>query len=177
MFQTSKAQDAGHELDYKTIIGDWKRRDIQYCRFPGYDLTYAHYSKFPSWGLQDLALSKVNHISFEQRHPIPLPKSVSNQTELTDDEAFASIKPTFEKYSSNISCHKTDTKAAIRQQLMDNSNKEYVNVAIKVIFIVIYCVHEKAQYLRSYINEYSPLVLFSRWRNKISWNSFESMLC
>lgn len=46
--QTSKAVDAGHELDYKTSIGEWNRRDIQYCRFPGYDLTYAHYSKFPS---------------------------------------------------------------------------------------------------------------------------------
>ncbi|XP_031632196.1 S-adenosylmethionine decarboxylase proenzyme isoform X2 [Contarinia nasturtii] len=46
--KTSKSIDAGHELDYKTAIGEWKRRDIQYCRFPGYDLTYAHYSKFPS---------------------------------------------------------------------------------------------------------------------------------
>ncbi|XP_055305684.1 S-adenosylmethionine decarboxylase proenzyme isoform X2 [Sitodiplosis mosellana] len=46
--KTSKAIDAGHELDYKTSIGEWKRRDIQYCRFPGYDLTYAHYTKFPS---------------------------------------------------------------------------------------------------------------------------------
>lgn len=176
MFQTSKAQDAGHELDYKTTIGDWKRRDIQYCRFPGYDLTYAHYSKFPSWGLQDLALSKVNHISFEQRYPHPLHKYVSNHTEIIDEKVIASMKTTFDKYSSNIFCHKIDTKAE-QQQLMDNSTKEYLNVCIKIIFVVIYCVHDKAQYLRSYINEYSPLVLFSRWRNKISWNSFQSMLC
>lgn len=46
--QTSKQNDAVHELDYETSIGEWKRRDIQYCRFPGYDLTYAHYTKFPS---------------------------------------------------------------------------------------------------------------------------------
>lgn len=46
--KTSKAQEAVHELDYKVTFGEWKRRDIQYSRFPGYDLTYAHYSKFPS---------------------------------------------------------------------------------------------------------------------------------
>lgn len=46
--KTSNAIDAGHELDYKTSIGEWKQCDIQYCRFPGYDLTYAQYSKFPS---------------------------------------------------------------------------------------------------------------------------------
>ncbi|XP_037902785.1 S-adenosylmethionine decarboxylase proenzyme isoform X2 [Hermetia illucens] len=46
--KTSPAQTAARELDHTKMIGEWQRRDIQYCRFQTYDLTYAHYSKFPS---------------------------------------------------------------------------------------------------------------------------------
>ncbi|KAL5278826.1 AMD1 family protein [Megaselia abdita] len=49
--KTSSASNAFREIDHATRLGQcgqWKRRDIQYTRFPSYDLTYAHYSKFPS---------------------------------------------------------------------------------------------------------------------------------
>ncbi|XP_055375542.1 S-adenosylmethionine decarboxylase proenzyme isoform X2 [Condylostylus longicornis] len=37
------------DLDNANRLGDsWQRQDIQYCRFKTYDLTYAHYCKFPS---------------------------------------------------------------------------------------------------------------------------------
>lgn len=46
--KTSPAYTASREIDHAGMIGEWERRDIQYCRFQTYDLTYAHYSKFPS---------------------------------------------------------------------------------------------------------------------------------
>lgn len=36
------------------INKDWLRLDNQFCRFRNYDLTYALYAKFPSWGLRNL---------------------------------------------------------------------------------------------------------------------------
>lgn len=116
-------------MDYKTSIGEWKQRDIQYCRFPGYDLTYAHYSKFPSWGLQDLISTEVNIITYNQQYPFLFYKK-------------------------------------LLKILIENTTREYVNVFTNTFFGLIYC----AQLLLNYINEYSPLVLFSWWRNKISWN-------
>lgn len=46
--KTSPAFGASRELEHITNIGQFKRRDIQYCRFDSYDLTYAHYIKYPS---------------------------------------------------------------------------------------------------------------------------------
>jgi len=46
--KTSQAHTASRELDYAASFNEWKRRDIQYCRFQTYDLIYAHYCKFPS---------------------------------------------------------------------------------------------------------------------------------
>lgn len=46
--KASPSFSASRNLDYASSIRDWKRRDIQYCRLESYDLTYAHYCKFPS---------------------------------------------------------------------------------------------------------------------------------
>lgn len=46
--QTSPAYAASRELEHHSAIKQWKRDELQYCRFPTYDLTYAHYCKFPS---------------------------------------------------------------------------------------------------------------------------------
>ncbi|XP_055836821.1 S-adenosylmethionine decarboxylase proenzyme isoform X1 [Episyrphus balteatus] len=46
--KSSPAYTAFREIDNASHLAEWKRRDIQYCRFPTYDLTYAHYCKFPS---------------------------------------------------------------------------------------------------------------------------------
>lgn len=155
-------------------MGEWKRRDIQYCRFPGHDLTYAHYSKFPSWGLQDLALTKVNHISFNRCHPISSSFTINKSNACT----VPCIKTTFQDFSSGLPLNElnkpTASAAVLRQQLLETTTKEYIYVAINILCVVIYCLHEKA---RSYINEYSPLVLFSWWRNKISWNLIQFTIC
>lgn len=161
MFQTSKAIDAGHELDYKTSIGKWKRRDIQYCRFPGYDLTYAHYSKFPSWGLQDqagsTAVPQVSH-HHHDHYPFAFLSTYSNDIPIR---------------TKSTSVTKVASGAAIPELqqfiIIENTAQDYVNVVANVCVNLIYY----AQLLRYYINAYSPLVLFSWWRNKISWNSMQ----
>lgn len=156
LFQTSKAIDAGHELDYKTSIGEWKRRDIQYCRFPGYDLTYAHYTKFPSWGLQDLiSANEINQTSYTYHYPFPIHKNLSDTHIL--EPFIVSKSEQFQK---------------LQKLLVENTTHEYVNVVANIFVNLLYC----AQLLRYYINEYSPLLLFSWWRNKISWNQITNSI-
>lgn len=46
--QTSQAANANREIENLGTIDQWKRRDIQYSRVSGYDLTYAQYCKYPS---------------------------------------------------------------------------------------------------------------------------------
>lgn len=38
------------ELLFNGQIGQWKRRDVQQCNFKNYDLIYAFFCRFPSWG-------------------------------------------------------------------------------------------------------------------------------
>ena len=42
-------EDTHQDLVNASLLGDFLRRDIQYCHLHNYDLTYALYSKFPSW--------------------------------------------------------------------------------------------------------------------------------
>lgn len=42
--------DAPRELKKLSAFGCYEQKDAQYCRFSGYDLHYALYCKFPSWG-------------------------------------------------------------------------------------------------------------------------------
>lgn len=46
--KTSPAANVSRELEHLGTIDQWKRRDIQFSRFPTYDLTYAQYCKYPS---------------------------------------------------------------------------------------------------------------------------------
>jgi len=46
--KASPAFAASRDLEHYSAIGQWQRRDLQFCRFESYDLTYAHYCKFPS---------------------------------------------------------------------------------------------------------------------------------
>lgn len=51
-------------MQFLATIGAWNRREIQVCHFKNYDLTYAFYSKFPSWGCP----AKLCQITASQRH-------------------------------------------------------------------------------------------------------------
>ena len=42
------AADCHKELQMSQHFGDWIRNDIQYSSFQNYELTYAHFVRFPS---------------------------------------------------------------------------------------------------------------------------------
>jgi len=46
--KASVVEDTHQDLVNASLLGDFMRRDIQYCHLKNYDLTYALYSKFPS---------------------------------------------------------------------------------------------------------------------------------
>ena len=43
------AAESHKELQKCGHFGDWLRKDIQYSQFQNYELTYAHFVRFPSW--------------------------------------------------------------------------------------------------------------------------------
>ena len=43
------ANESHKELQKTGSFGDWARKDIQYSQFQNYELTYAHFVRFPSW--------------------------------------------------------------------------------------------------------------------------------
>ena len=48
------AADSHKELQKSVTFGNWVRKDIQYSQFQNYELTYAHFVRFPtpfSWGI------------------------------------------------------------------------------------------------------------------------------
>lgn len=174
--QTSKKHDGVHELDYETNIGDWKRRDIQYCRFPGYDLTYAHYSKFPSWGLQALALTQANQIPCNRLHPLASSHPYNGNKELFMQNAIWIADNNSLNANKQYPVYQT-IRADFQRLLIDTKSKEMLTVAISSVLLFINFVIRTVQLLRYYLNEYSPLILFSWWRNKISWELANHSIC
>lgn len=177
--QTSKKHDAVHELDYEANIGEWKRRDIQYCRFPGYDLTYAHYTKFPSWGLQALARSQANRIPFNRLHPFVLSDPIDKTVAFSaDPSAIIAITLPSIPHNWTKQYHVYETiRSDSRRLLIDTKTKDILPVAIDSICLCLYILLRAVQLMRHCVDEHSPLVLFSWWRNKISWDLVHHMLC
>lgn len=55
------------------VLGEWLRRDIQHCRFKDYDLTFAFYSKFPSWGCPSKPIYSSAYVLNPFRSLFPYP--------------------------------------------------------------------------------------------------------
>ena len=59
------AADSHKELQKSVTFGNWVRKDIQYSQFQNYELTYAHFVRFPnpfSWGNWQPGSSPGNYI-------------------------------------------------------------------------------------------------------------------
>ena len=89
--KTSPAFGASRELEHITNIGQFKRRDVQYCRFDTYDLTYAHYVKYPSWGLKRMPCVGANNTLFSHPPPLPILSSPKCLVNDNDDDDFTSF--------------------------------------------------------------------------------------
>lgn len=80
-FQTSSPKETTREMRQLTQLGEYERQDLQTCHFKNYDLVYAFFCRFPSWGFQErqrenAAVVTVPPTSFSNS-PIPRIPSVS----------------------------------------------------------------------------------------------------
>lgn len=217
--QASPAYSASRELEYSANIGKWKRKDIQYCRFATYDLTYAHYCKFPSWELQAVSLSSVGATQHQQQQQQTYILSSS-----TKSAAHSSAQQPLMKFPLNakpppkhinIPCHHKYSSSSLSfphllspkysryfsmflsmlghfftfrprpndSCIVDNDDEKKTHAIPKhlmaaaaatmpiILFLVVMLLELAMPFMLVYnIEECSPLVLFSWWRNKISWD-------
>lgn len=170
LFQASLAAETPRELERAASFGEWIRHDIQYCRFKNYDLTYALYTKFPSWG-SAVARSLSGEPLMGARclqGPYFLPHSLVTPI-------FPSIC-VMEVYICGISdCNAREFATTLLSSVQfilpgDNSgcccspviSSSVVVVVVIVMLRLIVCVLS-----------FNPGLLFSWWRNKISWRRQE----
>lgn len=181
VFQASPSFNASRNLDYASSIGDWKRRDIQYCRLESYDLTYAHYCKFPSWELQVMPSTGASNTIIPSHHTS---YSKYHSTYSLLNILFAQLAnnlPNFQPSLSNFPFPIITTTTSSGNNYVPHSaatnnkiNSHFVVVHLIMMLILLQLIPFVLVY---YIEECSPLVLFSWWRNKISWNALPFSVC
>lgn len=153
---------------------------MQFCRFPLYDLTYAHYCKFPSWGLQATSLyvgaphpfpsfssvprTHKSSCSTSSPHPFPLTNLFSS--------IFNMFGITTNSFGGISSSHSAKPK---QNQTHQNNHQQNFPHQIIPLLTALTCVQLLPFVLVYCIEECSPLVLFSWWRNKISWDATRSL--
>lgn len=192
--KTSPAFGASRELEHISNIGQFKRRDIQYCRFDAYDLTYAHYVKYPSWGLKIKPCVGANSTLSPSSSPTRVITSKSIPSSCHDGSNKLSQVPLmkflikllhFFTLSGPIS---DDGHKGIQQQQRTkaNGNNNNKDVDIKLFNVLppfayttamIFFIQLVSVIFVLNIEEFSsPLIMFSYWRNKISWNWLTMLL-
>lgn len=183
--KTSPAFGASRELEHIANIGQFKRRDIQYCRFDAYDLTYAHYVKYPSWGLKIMPCVGVNSTLSSRSSP----KAQKIATTYVDDSNKLSQLPLMKllmkllQFFTLSTSFSDDTQKGISQQqqqrrsthgnTQDEVNIKLFNVLPPFAYTtaMIFFIQLVSVIFVLNIEEFSsPLLMFSYWRNKISWN-------
>lgn len=180
--KTSPAYGASRELEHMANMGQFKRRDVQYCRFDTYDLTYALYVKYPSWGLKRKPCVGANNTL-----STPPPSSPKIPTPFINDDNVESNKITqipFVKFLikllhfftfSSSSPHPNEHEKYEHHHgtTMNNDDKQLQNVLPPFAYTtaMIFFIQLISVIFVLNIEEFSsPLVMFSYWRNKISWN-------
>lgn len=185
MFQSSQALEASKEMQCIPTVGEWTRRDIQHCRFKNYDLTYAFYSKFPSWGFQvelcaftAKTVHPIHLLSFPSRsefYSIFSKHSVFRESEFCKFfvDTFPSLAEKLVKMEK--SKHKKPTKCfdtkKFTNKLQQKCSKDFSNSRSHFVSFSALGFYFNAFSSLFAFNDFgSPLILFSWWRNKISWD-------
>lgn len=187
--KTSPAFGASRELEHISNIGQFKRRDVQYCRFDTYDLTYAHYVKYPSWGLKRMPCVGANNTLFTpppSSSPISISPLTTNffKNDNDDDESKKITQIPFVKFLikllhfftfSSSSPHPNDENEkgtfGRREHHQQHQHEDTVLPPFAYTTAMIFFIQLISVIFVLNIEEFSsPLVMFSYWRNKISWN-------
>lgn len=151
-------------------VGEWTRQDIQHCRFKNYDLTYAFYSKFPSWGCQEELCAFTAKLPLSPRliSSPDLPKDMFKNFAVSPCEFLSFIL----FLAFVFVCGKVQNENKPFKREFYPSDRKYAKVIKK-----LFCNHSSPFHvyfnfffpLFSFNDFGSPLILFSWWRNKISW--------
>lgn len=187
--KTSPAFGASRELEHNASMGQFKRREIQYNRFHDYDLTYAQYIKYPSWGLKIKPCVGVNNTL---SCPSPSQHSSSKATQISasfDDDTNKLSQIPLMKFLIKLLHFFTlsgpfpddDQKGtSLQQQQRSTHGNTQNDVNIKLFSVLppfayttamIFFIQLVSVIFVLNIEEFSsPLVMFSYWRNKISWD-------
>lgn len=96
-----------------------------------------------------MATKTANHLSPNNHYPFALLQYFTNDVRIHEKQSVSNA---------------LEFPRDLQQLLIENNACEYVDAVANIFVNLIYY----AQLLRYYINAYSPLVLFSWWRNKIS---------
>lgn len=172
--KTSPAFGASRELEHIANIGQFKRRDVQYCRFDAYDLTYAHYIKYPSWGLEFRPRVGANNtISFpinsSSKTPF-FPSSTEDTTKIPFGKLLIKLLHFFTLFTP-FENEKAIQEKQKRPSLKDENEKLNILPPFAYTTFLIFIFQLFSVIFVLNIEEFSsPLVMFSYWRNKISWN-------
>lgn len=180
--KTSPAYGASRELEHMANMGQFKRRDVQYCRFDTYDLTYALYVKYPSWGLKRKPCVGANNtLSTPPSSSPSIPTPSVRDDRDTESNKITQIP--FVKFLikllhfftfSSSSPHPNELEKCGHQgSPMNNDDKQLQNVLPPFAYTtaMIFFIQLISVIFVLNIEEFSsPLVMFSYWRNKISWN-------
>lgn len=188
-------------MQYLCKIGEWTRRDIQLCQFKNYDLTYAFYSKFPSWGCQEelCKFTALIFASFHTNFPSTITSHFHNQNSSSNSVFLPvsklypninSLQISSDPYSSTLflwnayrRCSEILSKLTYNnvnfniKQFSSSGCSKRVPVAkrnfedfrISPLSIHVYISFMLFILIFSFNDFSSPLILFSWWRNKISW--------
>lgn len=188
--KTSPAFGASRELEHISNIGQFKRRDIQYCRFDAYDLTYAHYIKYPSWGLKIKPCVGANNTLSFPSAPVSTTKSTQISTTTFSDDSnklsqiplmkflikllhFFSLSAPFsdENQRGESQPQQPQQHSAHGNGKGDINSKMHVLPPFAYTTAMIFFIQLVSVIFVLNIEEFSsPLVMFSYWRNKISWD-------
>lgn len=231
--QVSPTKNTSKELLFLDPFGKWQRRDVQQCNFKNYDLIYAFYCKFPSWGcpakLRDIAANKPFFLSLfltsnptSSFDPVPFPlnfllspfkspattiPSLPNKYLLSSDPRllFKQLIYLQSFLESNVLLNNFDEaqKSILSKAFLSNL---FVYCDILVMIVKVYSKYKfnmrnhdchlgskqsRPQFgpfsffyiyftlfapVFTFTDFESPLVLFSWWRNKISWELLKKLL-
>lgn len=181
-------------MQYLPKIGEWRRRDIQLCQLKDYDLTYAFYSKFPSWGCQEelCAFTAKIHPTPHPHLPLRLKSSPLDHHKTSSDTVFppslsdASSDPhssilllwsAYQHYSAalakltyySINFDDGQFKESVFSKRLPETKKNFDDFRTSPLSIHVYISFTLFILVFSFNDFSSPPLLFSWWRNKISW--------
>lgn len=189
--KSSPAFGASRELENINKIGQFNRHDIQYCRFDAYDLTYAHYVKYPSWGLKfkpcvgaNNTISPPSPSHYLPTKPKPVSTTFDDSVKLSQIPLMKFLIKLLHFFTLSTPFPEEGQKGNKQQTTAHGNNKNDVDIKLFNVLppfayttAMIFFIQLVSVIFVLNIEEFSsPLVMFSYWRNKISWNWLTMLL-